>query len=275
MRSYQRFSCSAFAAAWLLGGIVVAVLAPSVLRAQTVALDGGLSDAWRDELNSQLDQQLAALTSVAARKPATAAAQMRAKERDFTFQLNASGALMPARREPWLPAVASILGEHGLPASLMGVAAVESGFNPEALSPKGARGLWQLMPETARRYGLAVEPGRDERLDPVKSTHAAARYLVDLYAQFQDWPLTLAAYNAGEKRVERALEKRGAGDFWTLSRLAALPQETRRYVPSVLAKVERVAFPIRAVPKAAPADQDSSPGRVVYATSAPPGSATR
>lgn len=163
--------------------------------------------------------------------------------------------------------LAGILRAHGLPPSLLGVAAVESGFNPAALSPKGARGLWQLMPETARRYGLAVEPGRDDRLDPVKSTHAAARYMNDLYAQFQDWPLALAAYNAGENRVERALERRGAGDFWTLSRLAALPEETRRYVPTVLAKLDRTAFPMQGLVEAARTNQDSKPARIVFATS--------
>jgi membrane-bound lytic murein transglycosylase D len=93
------------------------------------------------------------------------------------------------------------------------------------------------MPETARRYGLVVDSQRDERLDPVKSTRAAAQYLRDLYAQFQDWPLALAAYNAGEDRVERALERSNARDFWTLSRYAGVPDETRRYVPAVLARV--------------------------------------
>jgi membrane-bound lytic murein transglycosylase D len=94
------------------------------------------------------------------------------------------------------------------------------------------------MPETARRYGLVVDSRRDERLDPLKATHAAAQYLGDLHAEFQDWPLALAAYNAGEDRVERALEQLGARDFWTLSRFAAVPHETRRYVPAVLARVE-------------------------------------
>jgi membrane-bound lytic murein transglycosylase D len=132
--------------------------------------------------------------------------------------------------------VLGILRAHGLPEELIAVVAVESGFRPSVLSPKGARGLWQLMPETARRYGLAVGREADERLDPLKSTHAAARYLSDLYAQFADWPLALAAYNAGEQRVERALSRMGARDFWTLARHAALPKETRAYVPAVLSR---------------------------------------
>jgi hypothetical protein len=105
---------------------------------------------------------------------------------------------------------------------LQAVAQVESGGNPQALSPKGARGLMQFMPETARRYGLRVDRQVDERLDPVKSQIAAARYLSDLYARFGDWRLALAAYNAGEGRVERALK--------------LLPVETQHFVTKVTAR---------------------------------------
>ena len=89
--------------------------------------------------------------------------------------------------------IGKALAEYGLPQWLTSVVVVESGGNPNALSPKGARGLWQLMPQTARRYGLRVDDGVDERLDPMKSTYAAVRYLHDLYGTFQEWPLTLAA----------------------------------------------------------------------------------
>jgi len=205
--------------------------APSPLRGQ----DAGM-DAWRASLGERLDETIDNLRLEAPqpKAPAMFVVQPRANETGEAPAISPD--LSKAASGNRFPMLAGILRAHGLPPSLLGVAAVESGFNPAALSPKGARGLWQLMPETARRYGLAVEPGRDERLDPVKSTHAAARYMNDLYAQFQDWPLALAAYNAGENRVERALERRGAGDFWTLSRLAALPEETRRYVPAVLEK---------------------------------------
>lgn len=142
----------------------------------------------------------------------------------------------PEPRDAATGALAGILRSHGLPEGLVAVVAVESRYNPAALSPRGARGLWQLMPETARRYGLKVEPGRDERLDPIRSTHAAARYLKDLHAQFADWPLVLAAYHAGEHRVERAMKRLGASDFWMLARFAALPEETRAYVPAVLSR---------------------------------------
>jgi membrane-bound lytic murein transglycosylase D len=159
---------------------------------------------------------------------------------------------------------------------LVSVAAIESSFNPAALSPKGARGLWQLMPETARRFGLLVETQGDERLDPVKSTFAAARYLKELHAQFGDWPLALAAYNAGAERVQRSLERLGARDFWTLRRRLALPEETRRYVPTVLARAEGLLSAGNTEGSAPEWQPDSKPlsstriqPKVVYALTSP------
>ena len=90
------------------------------------------------------------------------------------------------------------------------------------------------MPDTARRYGLVVTTTVDERLDPYKSTHAAARYLRDLYTQFGNWPLALAAYNAGEDTVQRAVERTSTRDFSSIARTGMLPLETRSYVPTVL-----------------------------------------
>ena len=131
--------------------------------------------------------------------------------------------------------VQPILTREGVPNQLAAVIQVESGGNPLALSPKGARGLWQLMPNTARRYGLRVDDHLDERLDLEKSTESAARYLRDLYAQFGSWPLALAAYNTGELNLQRAIDHARSRDFTTLSALGYLPLETRNYVPSVLA----------------------------------------
>lgn len=131
-----------------------------------------------------------------------------------------------------------IFREEGLPLELLSIAKVESNFNPLALSPKGARGLWQFMPATARRYGLRVDVLRDDRLDGGKSTRAAARYLRDLHMQFKDWPLALAAYNAGEDAVQRAIQRTGDTNFWTLSSARQLPRETRLYVPSILRAIE-------------------------------------
>jgi hypothetical protein len=129
---------------------------------------------------------------------------------------------------------ARIFAEEGVPLELLVVAEIESSFDPLALSPKGARGPWQLMPSTAERFGLRVNGRTDERIHPERSTRAAARYLRELYTQFGDWLLALAAYNAGEQRVTNAIEKGGTRDFWQLAKRRLLPEETRRYVPAVL-----------------------------------------
>jgi soluble lytic murein transglycosylase-like protein len=140
-----------------------------------------------------------------------------------------------ARYREYREPLGRILIEEKVPVELLAVALVESGFNPLALSPKGARGVWQLMPETAARYGLEVGVADDHRTHPEHSTRAAARYLSDLYRQFGDWKLALAAYNCGENRVRRIIERTGIRDFDQLARRGLLPLETRKYVPAVLA----------------------------------------
>ena len=138
------------------------------------------------------------------------------------------------------PVFEPILREEGVPQQLAALVLVESGGWSTALSPKGARGLWQLMPDTARRYGLLVTSDHDERLDIYKSTRAAARYLRELHEQFKDWSLVFAAYNAGEQKVQSAIERSGANDFSRLSSL--LPTETRNYVPAVWASLARLGY---------------------------------
>lgn len=131
------------------------------------------------------------------------------------------------------------LVEEQVPIELLAVAFVESGFNPLALSPKGARGIWQFMPATAQQYGLRVQPGNDHRTHPEHSTRAAAKYLRFLFNQFGDWKLALAGYNAGEARVQQIIDRTGIRDFDEMSRRGLLPLETRNYVPAVLAATSR------------------------------------
>lgn len=140
-----------------------------------------------------------------------------------------------ARYSVYRESLARILREENLPPELLAVAMVESGLNPLALSPKGARGIWQFMPATAQRYGLAVGPMNDHRTHPEHSTRAAARYLRDLYQQFGDWKLALAAYNWGEDKVQRVINRTGVRDFDEMARRGLAPLETRKYVPAVLA----------------------------------------
>ena len=127
------------------------------------------------------------------------------------------------------------LKKEGMPQDLVYLAAAESAFNPFALSRAGAKGIWQLMPGRASEYGLRKDRWVDEREDPEKSTQAAVRHLKDLYETFGDWYLAMAAYNCGPVSVQKAIEKTGYADFWTLHRLHALPAETENYVPIILA----------------------------------------
>jgi hypothetical protein len=161
------------------------------------------------------------------------------------------------------PVIDPILKQEGVPMELSAVALVESGGQPFALSPKGARGVWQFMPETARRYGLVVTATRDDRTDVGKSTHAAARYLRDLYQQFGDWRLAFAAYNAGEQRIDRALLRAGAASFENIAR--SLPQETQDYVPAVVNAI--AAFGSNSQFALNGTGATSSRARVVFASS--------
>lgn len=133
-----------------------------------------------------------------------------------------------------------VFREEGVPDWLLAVGFVESGYNPAALSPKGALGIWQFMPATGERYGLRLTPFGDERQHPQKSTRAAARYLRDLYALFGDWELALAAYNAGEGRVVRVMRRTGARTFREMAARGLLPAETIHYVPAVLAAARTI-----------------------------------
>src|SRR5208282_1906390 len=129
----------------------------------------------------------------------------------------------------------SILKEEGVPQDLIYLAQAESGFHPLAVSRAGARGIWQFMGSRARGYGLQRSLWVDDRQDPEKSTRAAARHLRDLYGQFGDWYLAMAAYNSGPGTVQAAVKRTGYADFWELYRRNVLPKETRNYVPIILA----------------------------------------
>jgi membrane-bound lytic murein transglycosylase D len=136
----------------------------------------------------------------------------------------------------YAPALRASLARVGLPTDLVWLSLIESGHNPTIVSPAGAAGLWQFIPESGRAYGLVVDRWVDERLDPVRATEAAVRLLSDLHKRFGNWELAMAAYNMGHAGLARAIRKFNTNDFWELARYeAAIPWETTLYVPKVLA----------------------------------------
>jgi membrane-bound lytic murein transglycosylase D len=128
-----------------------------------------------------------------------------------------------------------VLREQGVPQELIYLAQAESGFHPLAVSRAGARGMWQFMGSRAKGYGLERSWWVDDRQDPEKATRAAAHHLKDLYNEFGDWYLAMAAYNSGPGTVQSAVKRTGYADFWELYRRNVLPKETRNYVPIIVA----------------------------------------
>lgn len=139
------------------------------------------------------------------------------------------------RSAKYIEIMQDILREKGMPEELVFLPIVESGFNLNAYSRARAVGPWQFIASTAKRYGLVIDWWRDERKDPVKSTHAAAEYLKDLYQMFGSWKLALAAYNAGEGKIMKALKRTGAEDYWSLLGTKHIKNETKEYVPRYIA----------------------------------------
>jgi membrane-bound lytic murein transglycosylase D len=140
-----------------------------------------------------------------------------------------------ARAGRYRDMISATLKQEGVPQDLIYLAMAESGFQPLAVSRASARGMWQFMSGSGTIYGLNRNWWVDDRQDPEKSTRAAARYLKDLYAQLGDWYLAMAAYNSGAGTVQHAVERTGYADFWELYRRGVLPQETRNYVPIIVA----------------------------------------
>ena len=140
-----------------------------------------------------------------------------------------------ARSEKYIPFMKNILRENGLPEDLVYMALIESGFNPYAYSRSKASGPWQFIYLTGKRYGLKVNWWVDERRDPEKSTIAATKYLRDLYDMFECWYLAAAGYNAGEGKIANAMKRYQTEDFWELTKYSYLKQETKDYVPQMIA----------------------------------------
>lgn len=141
------------------------------------------------------------------------------------------------RSNAYLPHMQAQMQKQGLPQDLAYIAMIESGFSAHATSNMEAVGYWQFITPTANRYGLTTSWWLDERRDFLKSTTAASKYLEDLYRIFKNWYLTASAYNMGETRLKKLIEKHQTQDFWVLSKMEGFPQETRDYIPKLLAAV--------------------------------------
>lgn len=153
----------------------------------------------------------------------------------FTEKIKEKFSLWLKRSGKYMELMRNILTEHNVPEEIVFIPLIESGFNANAYSPARAVGYWQFIASTAKRYGLEISWWKDERKDPVKSTKAAANYLKDLYEMFGSWNLAMAAYNAGEGKILKALNRTKAEDYWALLDTNYIKPETKNYVPKFIA----------------------------------------
>ena len=155
----------------------------------------------------------------------------------FQNQQRKSFAIWLSRSGKYLPLMQKELKEAGLPVDLAYLAMIESGYNQKAYSKSNASGLWQFIPGTGSLYNLKMNKYLDERRDAEKSTKAAVSFLSNLYDEFGDWHLAVAAYNAGPGKISKGMERYNAKDFWSLAQYDYLAMETKRYVPKLIASI--------------------------------------
>ncbi len=199
-------------------------------------------DFYSDPLEKRINEILSRFGETDYYIPREMIERVRYHIENYKNNLNSAIKRYLKRKDKFFPMIQEIFREKNLPIELAYISMLESGFNPMALSHAGARGLWQFMPKTARQYGLKVNENIDERIDPIKSTYAAAEYLKDLIGIFggkSSVMLCMAAYNAGEGRVMEALKKiddpMRNRDFWYIYRMGFLAKETNEYIPQVIA----------------------------------------
>ena len=191
------------------------------------------------EIEEQVAQELAGLEQKA-KLPITINDDVRRWIDIFQTRYHKKFALWLGRSGRYIPMMREVLAHYGLPEDLVYLAMIESGFSCQARSRAQAVGPWQFIRSTGQRYGLKIDSWVDERRDPIKASHAASRYLMDLYQEFGTWYLACAGYNAGEGKIRKALKYHNADNFWdianpTTKRRSYIKPETRNYVPKMIA----------------------------------------
>lgn len=198
------------------------------------AVDAHISQALKEESPQPVLEKENTLLIPYASNPVAA----KAVDRNislFTERIRERFSIWLLRSGKYLELMKTILKEKNMPEDIAFLPFIESGFNPNAYSVARAVGPWQFIASTGKRYGLKIDWWRDERRDPVKSTHAAANYLKDLYEMFGSWNLAMAAYNAGEGKIFKALNRSKSGDYWDLLSTRYIKKETKEYVPRFIA----------------------------------------
>ena len=160
-------------------------------------------------------------------------AKLKSQIKDFTIYGRKGTEEILGKTTRYFPAFDYYNETYGIPEELKCLMIIESALKPTVVSSSGARGLWQLMPSTARSYGLHINDYVDERCDPYKSTEAALKHLSHLFESFGDWTLAIAAYNCGESRVKKAIKKGKSKDFWKIKK--HLPKQTQNYIVRFIA----------------------------------------
>ena len=160
----------------------------------------------------------------------------------YTIKKRPQFKVMLGLKDYYFPMIEDVFDYYGLPVELKYMAVIESALNPNAVNRRsGATGLWQFIYSTGRSYGLTINSIVDERRDPVKATHAAARYIRDLYDIYKDWILVIAAYNCGPGNVNKAIRRSGnRKDYWQI--YYRLPRETRGYIPQFIAAAYAINY---------------------------------
>ncbi len=200
-------------------------------------------ESWgSDSLSASEKSALEATGTIDKNIPGHAMEDVKKEYQSYLRNRRQTVCVFSKRSEQYLAYACKVFREQGMPEELANLAIVESGYKPNALSRAGAAGAWQFMPQTGLKYGLTQDWWQDDRLDPYRATEAAALYLKKLYNDFGDWPTAIAAYNAGEGKISRALSGTGGKDFYelkalnhTLDEKTQIKEETRQYVPRFLA----------------------------------------